>query len=228
MPIREDLKPHYGAHWIEVIRPQILARAGNSCEQCRKPNGRMILTVTGHRLKLTGAPAIENVMYWTLAPIERRVQLPGRRRIESTAIEHSPWRNHRGQIDPAVTWNVTEYRLIGQRDIMRLGPVKHRLAQIGIAHLNNVAGDDRPENLRALCTWCHLVYDLPYHLATRAAAARLKHDAGRELLDLMEEEGTKIKRPKRVSSTPWAPIVAGNGRDKLSDQHVFVNDSTRV
>lgn len=44
-----------------------------------------------------------------------------------------------------------------------------------IAHLNHLAGDDRDDNLRALCQRCHLAYDQGWHLAqarrTRAAKA---------------------------------------------------------
>ena len=47
-----------------------------------------------------------------------------------------------------------------------------------IAHLNHVAGDDRDENLKALCQWCHLNYDKLHHRETRAR----RKDAGRPLL----------------------------------------------
>src|ERR1044071_947308 len=32
---------------------------------------------------------------------------------------------------------------------------------VGVAHLNGVAGDDRPQNLRVLCDCCHLKHDMP-------------------------------------------------------------------
>jgi hypothetical protein len=38
-----------------------------------------------------------------------------------------------------------------------------------IAHLNHQAGDDRDENLKALCQWCHLNHDKEHHRETRAA-----------------------------------------------------------
>lgn len=47
-----------------------------------------------------------------------------------------------------------------------------------IAHLNHTAGDDRDENLKALCQWCHLNYDMAHHAETRAA----RKDAARPLL----------------------------------------------
>ena len=47
-----------------------------------------------------------------------------------------------------------------------------------IAHLNHVAGDDRPENLKALCQWCHLNYDKLHHKETRME----RKDAARPIL----------------------------------------------
>lgn len=38
-----------------------------------------------------------------------------------------------------------------------------------VAHLNHTPGDDRDENLKALCQWCHLNYDKLHHHETRAA-----------------------------------------------------------
>jgi hypothetical protein len=50
--------------------------------------------------------------------------------------------------------------------------------KIGVAHLNHVAGDDRDENLRALCAFCHLTHDRVLHAETRAT----RKDAARPLL----------------------------------------------
>jgi hypothetical protein len=47
-----------------------------------------------------------------------------------------------------------------------------------VAHLNHVAGDDRDENLKALCQWCHLHYDAEHHKESRS----LRKDKGRPLL----------------------------------------------
>lgn len=44
--------------------------------------------------------------------------------------------------------------------------MKWQGVQLGVAHLNHVAGDDREENLAALCRRCHLLYDGPHHRAT--------------------------------------------------------------
>lgn len=48
-----------------------------------------------------------------------------------------------------------------------------------VAHLNHQAGDDRPENLLALCQRCHLRLDRHQHAASAArtrAAKRGQHE----------------------------------------------------
>lgn len=52
--------------------------------------------------------------------------------------------------------------------------------KIGVAHLNHVPGDDRDENLKALCDYCHLAYDQPQHALTR----KRRKDAARPLLNV--------------------------------------------
>jgi hypothetical protein len=52
------------------------------------------------------------------------------------------------------------------------------LIQCGASHMNNVAGDDRPENLRWLCRGCHLAADALHHKLTRS----VRKDAARPLL----------------------------------------------
>jgi len=51
-----------------------------------------------------------------------------------------------------------------------------------IAHLNQVAGDDREENLAALCQWCHLRHDRGQHLKAARETRTNRKDAGRPLL----------------------------------------------
>ena len=49
---------------------------------------------------------------------------------------------------------------------------------LNVAHLNHKLGDDRDENLKALCQWCHLNYDKIEHAETR----KRRKDAARPLL----------------------------------------------
>lgn len=46
MPIRADLRHHYGREWRTVVRPRILARAKDRCENCRKRNHWRVITRT--------------------------------------------------------------------------------------------------------------------------------------------------------------------------------------
>lgn len=45
------------------------------------------------------------------------------------------------------------------------------------AHLNHAPGDNRDENLKALCQKCHLSHDAAHH---QESAARTRHRASRE------------------------------------------------
>lgn len=47
MPIRPELRIHYGPEWRKVIRPRILKRAENCCENCRVPNHTSVKRIAG-------------------------------------------------------------------------------------------------------------------------------------------------------------------------------------
>jgi hypothetical protein len=144
MPIRPEWRHYYrGARW-RGIRERILARAGNCCEQCGKPNGVTIETITRRANHLPLA------MWW------RGLALP--------------WRTHTGELAAPETIDAlrrsSDYRLRTIR------------VKIGVGHLNHLPGDDRDENLRALCDWCHLHHDAGQHKETRSD----RKDASRPLL----------------------------------------------
>lgn len=50
------------------------------------------------------------------------------------------------------------------------------------SHTNRVPGDDRPENLRWLCNWCHLNWDRTENLAQSKASRMDRKDRARPLL----------------------------------------------
>jgi hypothetical protein len=58
-----------------------------------------------------------------------------------------------------------------------------------ICHLNNQPGDDRDDNLRACCGWCHCNLDLPLHKQTRAA----RKDRARPLLARLASGATALE-----------------------------------
>lgn len=57
-------------------------------------------------------------------------------------------------------------------------PFRRIRVVLTVAHLNHVAGDDRDENLAALCQWCHLIHDRDHHKQTRET----RKDGARPLL----------------------------------------------
>jgi len=129
LPIKPELQKFYGREWSEVIRPAILKRANNRCEQCRVWNGVEVFRGGGGFWRMTG---------------------PG-----------APWHRNNG--------NVTTFEPMDEHKVRIV---------LTIAHLNHVSGDDRPENLKALCQWCHLDFDKTHHAETRS----IRKDSSRPLL----------------------------------------------
>ena len=132
MPIRPELRRFYGREWRHVIRPRILARAGNRCEECHAPDR---------------------------GPVERG--WAGKWRYRGCAYT-GPWRDNEGYATSAP--DLSSCRIV-------------RIV-LTVAHLNHTPGDDRDENLKALCQWCHLNYDKLHHKESRS----IRKDQARPLL----------------------------------------------
>ncbi len=143
MPIRAEFRKFYGKVWRQVTRPRVLARAGNKCEQCGKPNGRRVKTSTTF--------AFELCMFWAIP------------RPDST---HELWNDHHGRYVPGGPFGKC------------VTPMHEIRVVLTVAHLNHLPGDDRDENLKALCCWCHLNYDKLHHKETRCE----RKDARRPLI----------------------------------------------
>jgi 5-methylcytosine-specific restriction endonuclease McrA len=112
-----------------------------------------------------------------------------RLRIESGQKTYEMyWRPHGGFYLPGSCWIARDGRPLyfAIENSMRFVMVV-----LTVAHLNNTPGDDRPENLRALCQWCHLIYDLEHHHRTRAA----RKDAERPLFATLAEENRAVNSP---------------------------------
>lgn len=69
-----------------------------------------------------------------------------------------------------------------RRDVKVKGLPRQIWVVCTVAHLNHTPGDDRDENLKFLCQWCHLHYDQMHHHETRAA----RKDATRPMLAAQE------------------------------------------
>lgn len=169
MPVAPHLRHLYrGPEW-EATRKRILERADNKCEHCKAPNGKTVL-------RLYGWWTEANVVATVWAQKGRFLYEPG------TDIERD------GAV--IVTRDTQQFIELPWKCAGQNGPVEQRFCTansgqhrwvgivLTIAHLNHTSGDDREENLAALCQWCHLNYDKVHHKHTRCA----RKDATRPLL----------------------------------------------
>jgi hypothetical protein len=70
-------------------------------------------------------------------------------------------------------------------EVLRLiaaGELRQIRVKVGVAHINQTAGDDRDENLAAWCDWCHLAHDRPEHLIHARVTRINRKDSSRPLL----------------------------------------------
>jgi hypothetical protein len=155
LPIRGDLrKLFYGRKWYTVTRPRILKRAGGRF----KKDGTYL---GGAKCEICQKPDRTCVYTFTdrliLAPDDIRpfmFWLP---------LKGSAWRDQFGQEFPGLKLK---------------GLPRKIMVQLQVCHLNHVSGDDRDENLKALCGWHHLHHDAEHHRETRC----LRKDLERPLL----------------------------------------------
>ena len=121
-----------------------------------------ILTRAAHRCEQCGKPNGERVETHTARALSI-LNYPGQTVMFWRARSCS-WRNQWGEHVRAVDtfgWKTRWIRVV-----------------LTVAHLNHTPGDDRDENLKALCQWCHLTYDRSHHHETRG----LRKDSKRALL----------------------------------------------
>lgn len=149
MPIPKHLRHFYRGKQYDAWRARLVKRSGNKCEQCRKPNGLSILTVTP--LNILGLR-----MAWTPSGLPNL------------------WRDQNGKPVRRLThWHVLKSLAPGARAITVV---------LTAAHLNHTPGDDRDENGKMLCQWCHLHHDQHEHLKHAKETRLNRKDAARPLL----------------------------------------------
>ena len=160
MPIRKELLPLYRTPEYKAARTLVRKRAGGSfddrgrylggatCEQCGVVDRKVALRACG---------------WWTPVTLETTVWMM-RGTLAGDDCSQLPWH--------APTGKHTGTHGFSRESCRHVGIV------LTVAHLNHVAGDDRPENLKLLCQWCHLNYDTGHHAETRS----LRKDRQRPLL----------------------------------------------
>jgi hypothetical protein len=160
MPIRPDLRPFYHGPAWQAVRQRILTRAGGCFDDLGKYRG-------GAKCEQCGR--VDRRRYWVLSM--RTVNFDMLLVDQYFSLVKGDGQLWRSCVSG------------GQRTPLRLRGEQWKLVrrvklQIGVAHVNGVAGDDRDENLRAWCQWCHLRHDQAQHKQTRSA----RKDAARPLL----------------------------------------------
>ncbi len=136
------------------IRPEFRKFYGAEWENIVRPR---ILKLAGHKCQQCGKPN-HSVAYVYCEKV-------GGRRVQYWVAQgSSAWKDSSGVPVPRSKWPAPGM------------PRKIRVI-LQVAHLNHVPGDDRDENLRALCGWCHLHWDSGEHHETRAG----RKDARRPL-----------------------------------------------
>ena len=156
MPIRADLRRFYGREWREVVRPRILARAGGVFSHTG-------LYLGGARCEQCRVPDHTDVIraggWWAIFDLEF-------------------WNLRTTDGTKPLIWTPPSGARAQEHGFPRLICRLVRIV-ITVAHVNHVSGDDRDENLKALCQWCHLSADAFHHHLTRSA----RKDAARPLLN---------------------------------------------
>lgn len=163
MPIRAENRKFYRGEDWEETRRRILKRASNCCESCKKPNGKLVYVTRD------GTGRWNQALARTFANTRRLVKrmlddLPTSKKKDAIRfLELWHWFDGNGQsIEP--TFPLGQ----GEDDTPRSGYIYLIKVVLTLAHLNHTPGDDREENLKALCQRCHLNYDREYHRMRRA------------------------------------------------------------
>lgn len=222
MPIPADLRRQFysGAKWKEY-RAAIIARAGNCCEFCGKPGQRWVVVTRDNTSRWNHALASvigpTSALTWLTVDLLRTLkQLRGaERRAAFEAWEQ--WHRPAIALEPVLTYpQLEDLRRQHGQSVIAPPPEAGRLwlvcRVLGVAHLNQVPGDDRMSNGAALCEPCHLRYDKQQHFAARCA----RKDLARPILTLAT--GRVDVAAEKVAAVAQAPRdgAAGSGSSSSS------------
>jgi hypothetical protein len=164
VPIRKDNRHHYQGREWEEARRRILKRAKNKCEFCRKPNSKLVY-VTRDGSGRWSTSLVEQ--YRSVRLLVKRIFTEHPIKTQKASLQFLKlwhWFGPDGKdLEPAFPPGQ------GYNDqTPESGYVFLIKVVLTIAHLNHTPGDDREENLNALCQRCHPNYDSEYHRMRRA------------------------------------------------------------
>ncbi len=163
MPIRTEFRQFYGREWKTVVRPRILVRAGGKFSGGAVFGPELFGYAGGAKCEQCGKPDRTHVETVYGAPSGKPLML--------WRSAGSGWRDHNGETPECFPSEMLPRKSIVSRYVI-----------LTVAHLNHTPGDDRDENLKALCSWCHLNYDKLQHKKTRSE----RRDKSRPILALVQ------------------------------------------
>jgi hypothetical protein len=157
MPIRREFRHHYRTEEWQACCAAVDERARGRCEFCGAPEGLEVLRIFGTQLPHGLG---RRRMYWRLC-----------------GFNDACWVDQDAEAQQS-------HRTIVPKLYDGAGLVKPRTitVQLGHAHLNQDAGDHRPENVRKLCRWCHLNHDARFHAVKAGETRKTNKDAARPVL----------------------------------------------
>lgn len=160
MPIRSDLRQYYKPSVWAPVRRRILERAGGKFDE----KGKYLGGAKCERCRVPDRRVVERrAGYWRLVlGASWAVFIVARR-----WLPQHPWHDIFGAI---------------LKHLPEKTPKTLRVVRIvlTVAHVNHTPGDDRDENLAALCQWCHFNHDQAHHKESRCR----RKDAARPLIAL--------------------------------------------
>lgn len=169
MPIRPELRKFYTGPAWDQARASILQRARKQCEDCGKPQGKLVY-VTRDGTGRWNSEITLGYQNARLLVTRVRKELAGKRRFEA---RWNAWYGPGKNTAPAP----------------ESGYIYCIRVVLSIAHLNHTPGDDRPENLKALCLGCHLRYDREYHKLQRS----IRKDTARPVFESIGQAALEVR-----------------------------------
>ena len=97
------------------------------------------------------------------------------------------WEQLSDRLEPT-PWYDDLWEAIDDDEVGEVIVYKYQRFTLTVAHLNHLPRDCRPQNLRALCSVCHLRYDARQHAKTRRRNRFLQLEAHGQL-NLFSQEG---------------------------------------
>jgi hypothetical protein len=148
----------YPKNWSKEISPQARERAGQLCQFCGKPNGQKVKVASG------GLWFNEEFQTWIRPGIYKVINGVLVCTFKSAVVAEPPPKQEQRWLNRVVL----------------------TVAHLGVNKPDGTPGnkkdkmDCRPENLAALCSYCHLTFDIDEHMESARNTRFMKRTTGKD------------------------------------------------